>query len=292
MYQVEITDICYKGTVKRTQTDEYVEVTNLDKESADISGWMLCSSEGQFNVFTFPDGTLLAPSQSVRVYTNEVHPESGGFSANSRIPIWKDLGDEALLYDANRFMRSSLAYDSKGNFTRTLSANMFATDFERAKAKFDVPNLKVEISLAEIEARVTPETTRNCVDALLFALQSFILDQYQPHSIGNEVKENPECFGLAEGDEVTTIVAEQKVRERLNSDAVISLWQEEIPADPEAASNPLDDAVKVFFEFNELEPSDFWVFRLDGFKNYYFAASDKKGHHNTQTWGVSPDDLI
>ncbi|WP_341529994.1 lamin tail domain-containing protein [Nostoc sp. UHCC 0302] len=121
--QVEITNIVYKNEVKRTQSDEYVEIANKDKTSIDISGWQIASGVGRNKAFTFPQGTKLAPGQSVRVYTNEVHPESGGFSCGSGVSLWKDSGDEVRLLDAQGNIVSGLAYDSKGNFTKTTTAS-------------------------------------------------------------------------------------------------------------------------------------------------------------------------
>nr|MDZ8288822.1 lamin tail domain-containing protein [Nostoc sp. ChiSLP01] len=121
--QVEITNIVYKNQVKRTQSDEYVEITNKEKTAIDVSGWQLASGLGRNKAFTFPQGTKLAPGQSVRVYTNEVHQESGGFSCGSGVSLWKDSGDEGRLLDAQGNVISGLAYDSNGNFTKTTTAN-------------------------------------------------------------------------------------------------------------------------------------------------------------------------
>jgi hypothetical protein len=117
--QIEITNIVYKNEVKRTQSDEYVEITNHEKIPVDVSGWQIASGVGRNKAFTFPQGTKLAPGRSVRVYTNEVHPESGGFSCGSGVSLWKDSGDEVRLLDTQGNLVSGLAYDSKGNFTKT-----------------------------------------------------------------------------------------------------------------------------------------------------------------------------
>ena len=128
---IEITHISYKGVVKKTQSDEYVEITNQGSNPADISGWQIASSVGRNKFFTFPAGTTLAVGQKVRVYTNEVHPESGGFSCGSKLSLWKDSGDEARLLDAQGNWVSGLAYDSKGNFTKTWTKELVQ---EHAKA--------------------------------------------------------------------------------------------------------------------------------------------------------------
>ena len=49
--------------------------------------------------FTFPPLTELKPGQIVRVYTNEDHPESGGYSFDRGIQIWNNKGGKGMLKD-------------------------------------------------------------------------------------------------------------------------------------------------------------------------------------------------
>jgi hypothetical protein len=58
--QIEITNIVYKNQVKRTQSDEYIEITNHEKIPVDVSGWQIASGIGRSKAFTFPQGTILA----------------------------------------------------------------------------------------------------------------------------------------------------------------------------------------------------------------------------------------
>jgi Concanavalin A-like lectin/glucanases superfamily/Lamin Tail Domain len=108
--KVVITDLVYKGKVKRAQSDEYVEMTNQGASAADISGWKLTSAASDRQVFVFPSGTTLSAGQSIRVYTNEVHPETGGFSFGSRTAIWNDLGDLGTLFNAEGEEVSTYSY--------------------------------------------------------------------------------------------------------------------------------------------------------------------------------------
>ncbi|MBM4448899.1 MAG: lamin tail domain-containing protein, partial [Chloroflexi bacterium] len=64
-----------------------------------LKGWRLNAGDpGQD--FIFPDFNL-QPGQSCRVYTNENHPESCGFSfGNSKQALWNNDGDCGYLYDA------------------------------------------------------------------------------------------------------------------------------------------------------------------------------------------------
>ena len=76
------------GLVKSTEADEYVQVLN---------GWRLVDQSDGTPTFVFPTYMLLAKS-SVRVYTNEEHPESGGVSFVRGTSLWNNSNpDEAAL---------------------------------------------------------------------------------------------------------------------------------------------------------------------------------------------------
>lgn len=109
---VEIVKVHYKGTVKRTQADEYAELVNRGTAPIDVSGWTLDAGDrGQ--TFTFPQGTTLAVGQVIRVYTDEVHAETGGFKFGIRRSVWNDRGDRASLRDASGATVSVFAYGDK-----------------------------------------------------------------------------------------------------------------------------------------------------------------------------------
>lgn len=112
---VVITSVRFKGEVKRTQADEYVEIVNRGTAPADISGWVLGADDAGQD-YRFPPGTILQPGQRIRVYTNEVHPESGGFNYGIKRPIWNDKGDTAKLRDTAGEVVSAHAY---GDHART-----------------------------------------------------------------------------------------------------------------------------------------------------------------------------
>jgi len=97
---VKITKIFYDGLVPRTESDEYVEITNLGSEPVDLKGWGLKDISEGYPLFTFPS-YVLQPGKSVRVYTNEIHPEYGGFSFGSGKAVWNNTSpDTAVLYNA------------------------------------------------------------------------------------------------------------------------------------------------------------------------------------------------
>lgn len=106
---IAITTVRYKGDVKYTQADEYVEIINRGTAPGDISGFVL-GADDRGQDFTFPPGTVLQPGQRIRVYTNQVHPEWGGFSYGSGKPIWNDKGDNAALRDTSGNLISGYGY--------------------------------------------------------------------------------------------------------------------------------------------------------------------------------------
>lgn len=77
---------------------ERVVVANESASPVDVSRWVLWSQQGN-QVFMFPDGTTLAPGETLSVVSGKNPPE-GDFVWNADA-IWKKDGDTALLYDAN-----------------------------------------------------------------------------------------------------------------------------------------------------------------------------------------------
>lgn len=97
---VQITHIFYDGLVPRVESDEYVEITNLGTEPQNLAGWVLKDISEGYPSFTFPN-YILEPGAHVRVYTNEIHPEWGGFSFGSGKAVWNNKEpDVAALYNA------------------------------------------------------------------------------------------------------------------------------------------------------------------------------------------------
>ena len=110
---VEITELLHHGQVKRSQADEYIEITNKGSSSVDLSGWQITSAANtKTQVFNFPAGTQIAAGQHLRVYTNETHPETGGFSFGSATAIWNDKGDQGRLLDTKGNVVSTWTYGS------------------------------------------------------------------------------------------------------------------------------------------------------------------------------------
>ena len=108
---VKIARIEYDGVVGRNEPDEYVEIMNMGGEPVDITDWELQDTSGS-REFRW-EQYVLGAGASVRVYTNESHPETGGFSFGSSQALWRNGGDVAELYDADGQLVSRFAYGDR-----------------------------------------------------------------------------------------------------------------------------------------------------------------------------------
>ena len=107
---VLITCVFYDGLVPRSESDEYVQIANRGDAPQELEGWSLEDSDDGKPRFVFPTWTL-APGSVIRVYTNEVHPQWGGFSFGSGTAIWNNTSpDEASLYDGTGSLVSTVSY--------------------------------------------------------------------------------------------------------------------------------------------------------------------------------------
>ena len=92
---VQIREIFYDG-IKENEPDEFVEIENVGDQAVDLHDWLL-KDQGNHR-FDFPSFTL-QPGQVCRIYTNEDHPESCGFSFDQiTSAVWNNGGDCAYLY--------------------------------------------------------------------------------------------------------------------------------------------------------------------------------------------------
>ncbi len=108
---VEIADIFYNGAINPNEPDEYVELHNVTNGPVSLNGWVLRDVYGG-EEFTWQGFTLQA-GKRIRIYTNEHHTESGGFSFGSGRAIWSNKGDAAELLDANGTVVSTIANGNK-----------------------------------------------------------------------------------------------------------------------------------------------------------------------------------
>ena len=81
--------ILYDGLVPTTEADEYLQIANLGGAAVDITVWNLRDVADGTPTFTFP-AHILPTGARVRVYTNQEHPEWGGFSFRRGTAIWSN----------------------------------------------------------------------------------------------------------------------------------------------------------------------------------------------------------
>lgn len=159
--EVTIAVINYDGEVARTESDEYVELLNQGHAPTDISGWKI-SADDRGQDFVFPAGTVLEAGQSIRVYTDESHPEHGGFSYGIKRSIWNNRGDVGRLFDATGKEVSRFSYGDK---KRTIP------DVLKARG---VPHCTVEATSRGAQEKLGGSV--GFLDALDEALRSLIED--------------------------------------------------------------------------------------------------------------------
>ncbi|MGD2027824.1 MAG: lamin tail domain-containing protein [Anaerolineales bacterium] len=105
---VVIETVAYDGIEQPVETDEYAVITNTGEEAVDLTGWTL-NAGGNQQDFVFP-GYVLDAGQSCRVYTNEIHPETCGFSFQMGESIWANSGDCGYLYDSTDALMDEYCY--------------------------------------------------------------------------------------------------------------------------------------------------------------------------------------
>ncbi len=105
---VKIANIFFNGVVGSREPDEYVEISNNGREPVDITDWELQDVTGSREYKW--ESYQLQPGEKIKVYTNETHPESGGFSFGSANAIWGNSGDVAELYDADKQLVARYTY--------------------------------------------------------------------------------------------------------------------------------------------------------------------------------------
>ena len=109
---VRIDCILFDGAVPRSESDEYVQITNHGEGAQDLRGWSLSDASDNRREFLFHGSHVLGPRETIRVYTNELHDEWGGFSFGVGTAIWSNqAADTAVLLDADGRVASEATYD-------------------------------------------------------------------------------------------------------------------------------------------------------------------------------------
>ncbi|WP_157617541.1 lamin tail domain-containing protein [Vibrio mexicanus] len=106
---VLISDLFYDGLEKRSEGDEYIELSNTSNSHVDLAGWRIeCIRNG--SNFVFPPQSTLEPNTSCRVYTNKPLLVRNEYSFNSPTAIWNNQSGGAKLVDYHDREVSSFHY--------------------------------------------------------------------------------------------------------------------------------------------------------------------------------------
>jgi len=180
---VRIKRILSDGSVKSTSADEYIAIANEGLVDIDISLWKI-QSRNRNQEFSFPTGTVLKKGAECRVYTNEVHPESGGFSFGSKRSVWNNSSDEGRLYDAQGNLMSSYAYTEQSQKLSELTSSL---GYDNLILEADPEAIKAQQALG---GQVTFE------EALRWACYSFESDNTQEGSAYDAIADNAAAVGV------------------------------------------------------------------------------------------------
>lgn len=180
---VRIERIFSDGSVKSTETDEYIAIVNEGLVDIDISGWKI-QSINRHQEFSFPTGTVLKKGASCRVYTNEVHPESGGCSFGSKRSVWNNSSDEGRLYDAQGNLMSSYAYTEQSQKLSYLTKSL------------GLDNLILEADPEAIKAQKALGGEVTFEEALNRAYDSFEADNTLEGSAVDAIAANADAVGV------------------------------------------------------------------------------------------------
>ncbi|MEG5000965.1 lamin tail domain-containing protein [Microcoleus sp. B4-D4] len=180
---VRISRIFSDGSVKSTSADEYIAIVSDGLVDIDISGWKI-HTDNRNQEFSFPAGTVLKKGAECRVYTNEVHPESGGFSFGSKRSVWNNSSDEGRLLDVMGNLMSSYAYTEHSQKLSNLTSSL------------GLDNLILEADPEAIEAQKALGGQVTFEEALTSAYDSFELDNSQEGSVLDTIADNAAAVGV------------------------------------------------------------------------------------------------
>ncbi len=242
--RISITDLLYDGEIARTEADEYIQISNEGTAPVDLSGWRVNAGDGGQN-YTFPDGTTINAGQTIRVYTNQVHAESGGFSFGSKQSIWNNKGDVGYLYNARGDEVASHPY-----------GDAVKRDIPDVLREQGIPGAKVEADAREAQSKLGGSV--DFLTALERAIVSLVNDPADgdDYTAATAVSENWDG-----GDSLDAEGLQRAIRDHINTQTIILCTQD---------SAGLEDA--------DLTVADAWVFELRaGMGDIHFVSVPRDG---------------
>lgn len=102
--------VFFDGLAVGSEADEYVQILNQGDIVVNLLGWLVRDVSD-----SSPELTLISydlhPQARARVYTDENHPESGGFSFRRKSPVWNNSSpDTAGLFNPDGILVCTKSY--------------------------------------------------------------------------------------------------------------------------------------------------------------------------------------
>ncbi|UPV99889.1 lamin tail domain-containing protein [Halorussus gelatinilyticus] len=98
-----------RGDEDANLNDEYVVLRNAGDRAIDLSGWTV--SDEADHRYVFPEGTKLAPGETLTLRTGRGTDGGGDYHWNADAPVWNNAGDTVFVRDADGSLVLEVEYD-------------------------------------------------------------------------------------------------------------------------------------------------------------------------------------
>jgi competence protein ComEC len=98
-----------RGVEDENLNDEYVVFRNAGERTLDLSGWTV--SDEADHRYTFPEGTTLAPGETLTLRTGIGQDGGGDYYWNAERPVWNNAGDTVFVRDDDGSLVLEVEYD-------------------------------------------------------------------------------------------------------------------------------------------------------------------------------------
>lgn len=97
------------GDDRENLTGEYLVFRNAGDRMLDLSGWTV--GDEADHSYRFPDGTTLAPGETLTLYTGSGRDRAGEVYWNASQPVWNNAGDTVFVRTAEGELVVEVTYD-------------------------------------------------------------------------------------------------------------------------------------------------------------------------------------
>ncbi|MEF8801354.1 MAG: lamin tail domain-containing protein [Halolamina sp.] len=97
-----------EGDDRENRNDEYVVLKNIGDEELELSGWTV--SDEADHTYTVPDGTSLAPGETLTLHTGSGTDGDGHLYWGAGSPVWNNAGDTVTVRTASGEIAAERSY--------------------------------------------------------------------------------------------------------------------------------------------------------------------------------------